>query len=186
VRKSIRATRGTAKGEDARDVETVGFAGASVRGGVGRQAPPAQPHRGEGERDVDEEDGPPAAETDEEPPEGRPDHRGHLDGDGEHGEDPAGTGYARAVGLAADEVHRGGVPGAGADPDEDSGQDEDAEAGGDGAEQPGEADQGTPEEVEPARPVAVDQPADDRLADRGREVETGDEPHRVGWRGAER
>ena len=69
-----------------------------------------------------------------------------------------------------------GIARAGAEPEDHPRQDEDPDRRRHRPEQPAEADQHGAGEEQAARAVEVDQPPDDGLADRGGEVEPGDQP----------
>ncbi len=105
---------------------------------------------------------------------------------GQRREHPAGAVPSGALGLAAHQGHRGGIAGAGAEPEQDPRADQHPQAGSQRAHDTGDADEAGTEEEEPARPEDVDEPADDRMTERRRQVERGDEPGGLRGRCAER
>jgi hypothetical protein len=173
---------------DADEVDPRGEPGPGVAPGPGllRQPPRPEDQAGQRERDIDGEGRVPAADGDEQPSQGRADDRDGLGGDGEDRQDGLRALPTGALRLAADEVHRGRIAGARPEPDEHAREDEDAERGGQGPDHAADPDEDRAHEVEPPRAVEVDQPPDHGLADRGRQVEPGDQPRRLRGRCPER
>ena len=79
-----------------------------------------------------------------------------------------------------------GIPGAGAEPEQDPRGDQHPEVRRQGADDAGDPDQARADQEEPARPEDVDEPAHDRLPESGGQVEGRDEPRGLRGRRAQR
>ena len=156
-----------------------------VAGPPSWQVDPTEHQAPERQRHVDAEDRAPAAETDQQPADGRADDGEDLVGDGQCREHALGAVDAGAVGLAADQRHRGRVGRTGTEAEEHACQDEDAEGRRQHADQARDADQCRRHEEERAGAELVDEAADDGLSHRGGEVQARDQPHRLRGRGPE-
>ena len=158
----------------------------AVGGRGAGQAQGAEDRAGQGEGDVDEEGGAPAAEPDQQPTEGGADHGDGLGGDRQHGQDARGAVLSGASGFAADQVHRGRVAGAGAQPEQYPRGDQHRDRRCEGADRAAKTDQRGAGEEQPARAVEVDQPPDHGLSDGGGQIEPGDQPRGLRGQRAER
>ena len=112
------------------------------------------------------------------PPSGGPITATVLRRDGEDGEHAGGAVLTGALGLVPDQPHGRRVAAAGAEAENDPRHDQHGEVRCEGADHPREAHQCRRREEQTARAVEVDQPADDRLADGGGQVQRRDEPGR--------
>lgn len=159
-----------------------GSGGAAPRAG---RRPAAAPRRAEHERDdderhVDPEHAAPAGVLNEQAAERRAERDGHLRGDRDRAE-AARRRLAPRMALRPRTDHRdaGRIRGRRADPEHHACGDEPAERRRPRRERGGGQHDREPDEEDPLRAEAIREPAHHRLADRGREIEAGHEPHHV-------
>ena len=142
---------------------------------VRRGEPPDQEDRCQGQRDVDQEQGLPADETHQQPAHHRPDGRrggvGHLD----PAQRPGGL-HVRLLRQRPDHHDGARVRGRRAEGHEGAGHAEHREVRRERGQRAGHGHQGHAEHEQPPRAEAVRQPAHQRLARRGGEIEGGDHP----------